>query len=150
MPRPLGLVVLVLCLAAGGCGRSEVTPQETGKPIYDGIVRGLATAPTATPIPPTPKPKPKVKVAGVQIGPGDSVWYRLAQCESGGRWNIENPPYSGGLQFLPSTWRMAGGTRYAPRPSQATPAQQIQIAKEWLARTSWAQWPACSRKLGLR
>lgn len=81
----------------------------------------------------------------------DGVWDRLAACESGGNWQTNTGNgYSGGLQFLPSTWRAAGGTRYAPLPHQATREQQIAVAKSWLAKTSWSQWPACSRRLGLR
>lgn len=84
-------------------------------------------------------------------GGTDPVWDRLAQCESGGNWQVNTGNgYSGGLQFLPSTWRAAGGTQYAPLPHQATREQQIAVASSWLAKTSWAQWPACSRRLGLR
>lgn len=79
-----------------------------------------------------------------------SVWDRLAQCESNGRWNLNVGTFDGGLQFLPSTWLAAGGGKYAPYAWQATREQQIAIAESWLAKTSWAQWPACSRKLGLR
>lgn len=153
MRKPLLGILLVFVLAAGGCGQSE---QPQGEAEVASYVTGLATAPTATPIPPTPeptpkpKPKPRDEVKVMRASVGDGVWYRLAQCESGGRWNIENGPYSGGLQFMHSTWVAAGGQRYAPRASQATPEQQIAVAKGWLARTSWSQWPACSRKLGLR
>jgi hypothetical protein len=92
-------------------------------------------------------------------------WQRLADCESGdrytdksgrvhiipntARWHIEGE-HSGGLQFAYSTWRSAGGTKYAPTAGGATPMQQVEIAKAWLARTSWAQWPNCSRIVGLR
>lgn len=100
------------------------------------ILHGTATVVKAP-------PKPAVSARG--------VWDRLAACESGGNWQTNTGNgYSGGLQFLPSTWRAAGGTRYAPTAHQATREQQIAVAEEWLAKTSWAQWPACSRKLGLR
>lgn len=82
--------------------------------------------------------------------PSGSVWDRLAQCESGGRWDLNVGTYDGGLQFHPKTWLAAGGGKYAPYAWQASREQQIAIAESWLARTSWAQWPACSRKLGLR
>lgn len=95
--------------------------------------------------------------------PLSDVWHRIADCESGKRdqnnepiagtadWDIENPPYTGGVQFMLSTWRLAGGTKYAPTAGQATPAQQIAIAKSWLAKTDWAsQWPRCSRLVGAR
>ena len=37
-------------------------------------------------------------------------WDRIAQCESGGKWNTATGNgYYGGLQFSPSTWRAHGG-----------------------------------------
>lgn len=76
-----------------------------------------------------------------------SVWDRLAQCESGGRWNINTGNgYYGGLQFLPSTWRGVGGTGL---PHQHSREEQIKRAQILQARSGWGQWPACARKLGL-
>ena len=83
---------------------------------------------------------------------GATVWDRLAWCESRGDWHINTGNgYYGGVQFALSTWRSMGGLAYAPRPDLATREQQIAIAEKTLAASSWAQqWPACSRKLGLR
>ncbi len=79
---------------------------------------------------------------------GNTVWDRLAQCESGGRWNINTGNgYYGGLQFSLSTWRAVGGTGY---PHQHSRAEQIKRGQILQARAGWGQWPACSRKLGLR
>jgi hypothetical protein len=73
---------------------------------------------------------------------------RLAQCESGGRWNINTGNgYYGGLQFSASTWR---GIGYGGLPHQASKATQIEAGQKLQARSGWGQWPACSRKLGLR
>lgn len=86
-----------------------------------------------------------------QAASRNTVWDRLAQCESGGNWSINTGNgYYGGVQFSAATWRAAGGTKYAAYAHQATREQQIAVAESWLARTSWSQWPACSRKLGLR
>lgn len=90
------------------------------------------------------------KAAAVRSVPSGSVWDRLAQCESGGRWDLNVGTYDGGLQFHPNTWIAAGGRKYAEYAWQATREQQIAIAESWLAKTSWSQWPACSKKLGLR
>lgn len=79
-----------------------------------------------------------------------NVWDAIAQCESGGRWNDTRGGYEGGVHFLHSTWVAAGGRKYAEHAYQATREQQIEIAQAWLARTSWAQWPVCSRKVGAR
>ena len=39
----------------------------------------------------------------------DSVWDRVAACESGGRWSVNTGNgYYGGLQFSSSTWREIG------------------------------------------
>jgi resuscitation-promoting factor RpfA len=73
---------------------------------------------------------------------------RLAQCESGGRWNINTGNgYYGGLQFSAATWRSVG---YGGLPHQASREVQIQAGQKLQARSGWGQWPACSRKLGLR
>lgn len=90
------------------------------------------------------------RAAAARSVPSGSVWDRLAQCESGGRWDLNVGTYDGGLQFHPKTWIAAGGGKYAPYAWQATREQQIAIAESWLAKTSWQQWPACSKKLGLR
>ena len=76
-----------------------------------------------------------------------STWDALAQCESGGNWNINTGNgFSGGLQFLPSTWAAYGGTG---DPSSASREEQIAVAERVLAGQGWGAWPACSAKLGL-
>ena len=83
--------------------------------------------------------------------PASGAWQALAQCESGGNWSINTGNgYYGGLQFSASSWAGAGGTRYAPLPHQATPAEQIATAEVLRANGGWGHWPACSAKLGLR
>jgi len=80
--------------------------------------------------------------------PSVANFERLAQCESGGRWNINTGNgYFGGLQFSAATWRSIG---YGGSPHQASKATQIQAGQQLQARSGWGQWPACSRKLGLR
>lgn len=118
----------------------EVLPIPSSPPRSSGV-EVLAVTET-----PTPKMTPKPPAV-----PNGSVWDALADCESGGDWaaNTGNG-YHGGVQFLNSTWVSAGGTKYAGMACQATREQQIEIAQGWLAQTSWAQWPVCSRRLGLR
>ena len=80
-----------------------------------------------------------------------NVWDSVAQCESGGNWAINTGNgYSGGLQFLHSSWRGYGGTEFAPLAYQASREQQIIVAERILKDAGWRAWPACSRKLGLR
>lgn len=101
------------------------------------------------------QPRDRVVLVGTRApapagapGVGSSVWDRLAQCESGGNWQINTGNgYYGGLQFLPQTWRSVGGSGL---PHEASRAEQIHRAQILQARSGWGQWPACSRKLGLR
>jgi hypothetical protein len=83
--------------------------------------------------------------------PVSGAWQALAQCESGGNWSTNTGNgYYGGLQFSASSWAGAGGTRYAPLPHQATPAEQIATAEVLRANGGWGHWPHCSATLGLR
>ncbi|WP_214370477.1 transglycosylase family protein [Pseudonocardia sp. H11422] len=87
-------------------------------------------------------------VAGTANAAPDSAWDRLAQCESGGRWNINTGNgYSGGLQFNPTTWKAFGGNGSAHNASRE---QQIAVAERVLAAQGWGAWPSCSSKMGLR
>lgn len=77
-------------------------------------------------------------------------WDQLAECESGGNWQINTGNgYYGGLQFAQSTWEAYGGTQYAPRADQASPSQQKATAERVLDGQGWGAWPACSAELGL-
>jgi|SRR6185436_9527633 len=79
----------------------------------------------------------------------DSVWDRVAQCESSGNWNINTGNgFFGGLQFTSSTWRAFGGAQFATAANQATREQQIIVAERVLAGQGWGAWPVCSRKAG--
>jgi hypothetical protein len=81
--------------------------------------------------------------------PADTdVWARLRQCESGGRYDINTGNgYYGAYQFLLSTWNRLG---YPGYPHQAPPEVQDEAAQKLQARSGWGQWPACTRRLGLR
>lgn len=82
------------------------------------------------------------------VSANGSTWDKLAQCESGGNWNINTGNgYSGGLQFSASSWRAAGGSGSAANASRE---EQIARAETLKARQGWGAWPACSSKLGLR
>ena len=79
---------------------------------------------------------------------GNTVWDRLAECESGGNWAINTGNgYYGGLQFSLSTWRSYGGSGY---PHQNSREEQIRIAtKVRDASGGYGAWPHCSQQLGL-
>jgi len=70
-------------------------------------------------------------------------WSAIAQCESGGRWDVNTGNgYYGGLQFSQATLVAAGGLRYAPRADLASPAQQIAVA----STLSLSNWPVCGSR----
>lgn len=78
----------------------------------------------------------------------DPVWERLRRCESGGRYDINTGNgFFGAYQFVHSTWR---GLGFPGMPHQAPPHMQDEAAQKLQARSGWGQWPACTRKLGLR
>lgn len=91
-------------------------------------------------------------------------WIAIADCESGdgdGRppyrpnWRYNVGLYDGGLNFHPQTWssatRLYGhGSRRYRFAWQAPALVQVKVAQRWLRATSWEQWPACSRKVGVR
>lgn len=94
-------------------------------------------------------------VAGTAVASADTAsaapraaWEKIAQCESGGDWNINTGNgYHGGLQFALATWHGHGGKG---RPENASKDEQIRIAERVLATQGWGAWPVCSRKAGLR
>lgn len=92
--------------------------------------------------------RPKVTTTVRPASVADGVWFRLRMCESTNNYrkNTGNGFY-GAYQFLPSTWRSLG---YSGMPHLAEPAVQDEAAKKLQRRSGWGQWPACSRKLGLR
>lgn len=88
------------------------------------------------------------RVVRAKALPTGDVWARLRQCESGGRYNINTGNgFYGAYQFMPRTWR---GLGFPGMPHQAPPEMQDEAARKLQARSGWGQWPACSRRLGLR
>lgn len=115
--------------------RELVDQQVVREPVPRIVEEGTTTRP---PPPPT------------RMADDGSVWYDLARCESGGRWDYNGSSgYDGGLQFHPDTWsrwKPAGAPQYA---WQASPAVQIQAGKRLQASRGWSPWPGCASRLGL-
>ncbi|MFD4728829.1 transglycosylase family protein [Streptomyces seoulensis] len=79
----------------------------------------------------------------------NGVWDRIAQCESGGNWNINTGNgYYGGLQFSASTWRAYGGGAYAATADRASRSAQIAVASRVQQAQGWGAWPVCSGRAG--
>ena len=91
--------------------------------------------------------QPQITSASEAAGLG-TVWDQLALCESSGDWHINTGNgYYGGLQFLPESWWLVGGTGL---PHEASREEQIHRAERLLAIQGWKAWPVCSVRLGLR
>jgi LysM repeat protein len=113
-------------------------PSRTGRTIARTAVAGAVAG------------APLLVAAPANAAP-DSAWDKLAQCESGGRWDINTGNgYHGGLQFSPKTWSGFGGKEFAPVAYKASREQQIIVAERVLAKQGWNAWPSCSRKTGVR
>jgi uncharacterized protein YabE (DUF348 family) len=81
--------------------------------------------------------------------PGNTVWDRLADCESGGNWAINTGNgYYGGLQFNLGTWQAYGGQGY---PHENSREEQIRVATKLRDANggSYGSWPHCASVLGL-
>lgn len=88
-----------------------------------------------------------IQTPAVVAAAGDSVWDRIAACESGGNWAINTGNgYYGGLQFTLGSWQAVGGSGY---PNQASREEQIARAKILQARQGWGAWPVCSVRAGV-
>jgi len=96
------------------------------------------------------KPVDAVRAIGTRTAPSSgkginlaraAMWDRIAQCESGGRWNINTGNgYYGGLQFARASWDANGGRDFAAYPHQASRAEQITVANRYYARAGLQPW----------
>jgi len=117
-------------------GRHRV-PSTTGRTIARTALAGAVAG------------APLIAAAAPAYAASDSTWDRVAQCESGGRWDINTGNgFHGGLQFTPQTWKAFGGAQFAPVAYQASRTQQIAVAERVLAGQGWGAWPVCSKKAG--
>jgi uncharacterized protein YabE (DUF348 family) len=87
---------------------------------------------------PVTKPVTEVVSRGTSRTAPDSVWDKIANCESGGNWSINTGNgYYGGLQFSAATWKSVGGPGL---PHENSREVQIKYAKILQARSGWGQW----------
>ncbi len=106
-------------------------------------------------------------IASYVVPAGDTVWDRLADCESG-NWDRNRRPipgtarwdygltfshgdiFEGGVNFHPKTWDAYKDAWMPSHAGEASREDQIRIARRVLEDQGWRAWPVCSRKLGLR
>jgi len=126
----------------GTAGERDVTYRVVfhNNKVYKRIVlkQHVLTAPTNSVVKVGTKPRP----VATNYATGDTVFDKIAQCESGGNWaaNTGNG-YYGGLQFNLGTWAAYGGTG---RPDQHTREEQIAVAKRLVAaQGGYGAWPHC-------
>jgi Transglycosylase-like domain len=133
-----------------------------------GAQQAIATTTTTAPPPPPPPPPPPettttteatTTTEPVDVRPDNgsggyadpynyATWDRLAECESGGNWQINTGNgYYGGLQFSASSWRAVGGTGL---PHEHSRDVQIEMGIRLYERQGWGAWPACTAELGYR
>jgi len=75
----------------------------------------------------------------------DSIWDRIAACETQGNWSMQGPIFSGGLGFANSAWSAFGGHEFAPNAGQATREQQIIVAERIRASAGLGAWGCAKR-----
>jgi len=73
------------------------------------------------------------------------IFQAIAQCESNGEWHIEGY-FSGGLQFLDSTWHAVGGTGRAGQHSKLEQIYRAMLLKD---RSGYGNWPVCRGAAGV-
>jgi hypothetical protein len=106
------------------------------------VVRGVAKIALAGAVIGVP-----LTIAATPAANASSVnWDAIAQCESGGNWNINTGNgFYGGLQFTMGTWHANGGTG---SPQNASRSQQIAVAERVLATQGIHAWPVCGARGG--
>lgn len=104
------------------------------------------TTPPATNPPSTPPTTPPTTEAPA---PSGDIWWALAGCETGHKYDNPNTGngYYGYFQFSLPTWQSVGGPGYPHHHSYETQKHYAQILQQ---QAGWGQWPACSAELGLR
>ncbi|KAA1431482.1 transglycosylase family protein [Mycolicibacter arupensis] len=73
-------------------------------------------------------------------------WEAIAVCESGANWAADSGDGGyGGLGISATDWEANGGVGL---PSQASPQQQIAVAKRIMANRGPGAWPGCASRAG--
>jgi uncharacterized protein YabE (DUF348 family) len=125
---------------AGVLGTAIVTSRER-------MENGASAGSTVLSKVPSVAPKPHITAYGTQA---DWHWDKLAECESGGRWDTvdANPNgYDGGLGIYRGTWRAFGGLDFASNAGLATREQQIIVGQRIYDKYGWDPWGCANNVL---
>lgn len=144
-------LALAFVVATAGCAVTTDPPVQSTAP---GVKRQVVGASRHLPtVKERSRPRPRAtpfRASRYLSRPAASIWQRIAQCESGGRWNANTGNgFFGGVQMNLTFWSNYGGLRFAARPDLATREQQIAVAERGLAVQGWGAWPVCSVKAGM-
>lgn len=151
-------VGVAVALVAASCGTSTVPAQHTARgdvPKLD-YARPRSQETAESYVVPTTRPvRQRAARAGTRPAPRSAVegdvWAALARCESGMRQDaVGESVHFSFFQWKLATWRSVKADGDPDDPRDASYEAQLAAAQRLQARTGWGQWPACSRKLGLR
>jgi uncharacterized protein YabE (DUF348 family) len=112
-----------------------------GLELHDGKEVGR----TAISAVPAKRARPRIEYYGVKYNP---LWDKMAQCETGGKWDATGQTWQGGLGIYFQNWNHYGGRNFAPTAGQATKLQQIIVAERIREDHGWHAW-ACAKRIGL-
>jgi Transglycosylase-like domain len=150
MRRRILVAALAALPLAAACTPQEIQRWRAWHAADPAAAEAFADDVAAERAAPTPEPQAAQaeEADAPPAEPAGGVWDRLAECESGGDWNISTGNgYYGGLQFSKGSWEAVGGTGY---PHEHSRAEQISRAERLLDIQGWGAWPSCSRQIGLR
>jgi hypothetical protein len=99
------------------------------------------TRPTSSGVAPHTMPSTRFTYAPKYWTPASILAGELCIHSYEGSWNIVDPPFYGGMQFVLTTWWGVGGTGL---PSNASPSEQLYRAS-LLWGDRYHQWPNSSR-----
>lgn len=163
----LVVIPLLLCAACGASSTLQGAPPPTETLLLEPVVPPLTTVPgpvqhmvqikdpevavahrgPAMQVSPTQAPPPTtVTTETLVLPPHYNSWLKIAECESGGNWQIATGNgFYGGLQFTLTSWKGAGGLQYAKYPHHASMLGQMWTAEKLLDLQGWGAWPHCSK-----
>ena len=119
--------------------KKAVSTTVTQQPVNRLVAVGTKSRPAVT-APSTGGSTGGSSGAGINLARA-AMWDRIAQCESGGNWQINTGNgYYGGLQFDYSSWLANGGADFAPRADLASRAEQITVANRYYAKAGLGPW----------